>query len=310
MGVTGRAGALVQNLRPKRFASHIVVVLTLSVTVGIALALPAHASTPRPVITKTQATFTIPVSNGDSWRLRLWSSGTLEGVDIATAGTLTVPVPATADCAFQADISVAQPGSKTYYYYYPGTRATVPGCGPVSTIAGHIYACGATGVQTTTEIPGGTLAATGPQTLASQPNPLSATPVLAGSYTMMAGAPSGFVFVACGGSATVGSSGSTASESVVVPSGGSAAGVFYAVAVSTAAGGGSNPPPSAANPTPVGTIPSIQPAAATKASSSALAFTGMNTGPLLFVGIVLLALGTLAMRVSRRRRFPLDSERP
>ena len=143
MGVTGRAGALVQNLRPKRFASHIVVVLTLSVTVGIALAQPAEASTPRPVITKTQATFTIPVSNGDSWRLRLWSSGTLEGVDIATAGTLTVPVPATADCTFQADISVAPPGSNTYWYYYPGTRATVPGCGPVSTIAGHIYACDA-----------------------------------------------------------------------------------------------------------------------------------------------------------------------
>jgi hypothetical protein len=290
----------------------IAIALTLGITVGAAMtwAVPAQSSTPRaPVIGKTQATFTIPVVNGDSWRLQLWSSGTLDGKDIATSGTLIVPVPATASCQFQADVTVAGPNSQTYWYY-SSARATVPGCGPPSTIAGHIYLCAATGAPTTTEIPAGTLAVTGPQTISPQPNPLSPTTVPAGSYTMTAGAPSGYMLVPCGGSAVVGSSGSTASESVVVPPGGSAVGIFYAtaVAVPTAPSGVSTAPPAPSTTTST-KPPSAKPAALRQVSASSLAFTGMDMGGVVLVGILLLGLGTVATIVSRRLRRPLGSHR-
>ena len=101
-------------------------------------------------------------------------------------------------------------------------------CAPqtqTQTIAGHIYDCTG-GTATTTEVPGGTLGAGGPQSVATQGNPLTPTQVVAGTYTMSAGSPSGYQLVVCGSTATV-TSPSTATESVNVPSGGAGVGIFY-----------------------------------------------------------------------------------
>jgi hypothetical protein len=295
--------------------------LRLAVFVGVtgaavALSVPAFATNVRPSISATEATFAIPAGTTSSWTLKLWSHGAMKGSDTGTSGTLTVGVPATSDCMFQADVSVTPVGGQSSYY--SGTRATVPGCGPPQTIAGDIYQCSGTGTQTTTEIGSGTLAAGGPQAVPSQANPLAPTTVPSGSYSMTAGAPAGYVFVVCGGSASVASTGITASEPVVVPAGGAGFGTFYAVLaapVGSLSGGsgpsqspgspgsGNGPSTSPGTPGPVGTVAHhSQPGAATKAGSSVLAFTGLNTGPLLLVGLVVLALGALATTVSHARR--------
>jgi hypothetical protein len=262
-----------------------------------------------------------------TWVLRLWSHGTPEGSDIATSGILTVPVPTTADCTFQADVSVVRSGG--IRSYYSGTRATVPDCGPLPTLAGDIYLCTVSG-GTTTEVADGTLKAMGPETLASQPNPLAPTPVLSGTYIMTAGSPPGYVFVACGGSATIGSTGTTATESLVVykgdtgfspladnVTGGAGVGIFYVTPAAKPLGAGSftstgvssqasaqTSPATAAASSTGGAENGTVPVAATAVGSSALAFTGLNTGPLLLVGLLALALGTLCIAASRVRRRP------
>jgi hypothetical protein len=276
----------------------------------------AYAAPRQPKISATQATFVIPGGPTSTWTLKLWSHGRLEGSDTATSGTLTVAVPTTFDCMFQADVTVApEDGQSTYY---SGTRATVPGCGipPTQSIAGDIYVCSATGAQTTSEVAGGALASSGPQTLPTQANPLAPSAVLSGTYMMTASSPPNYVFVACNGSAAVGSTGVTATESVVVPAGGAGAGVFYVVLAAPVGSlsGGSGPAPTPGSgggpatspgaPGPVSTVTHHSLPAATKVGSSHLAFTGMNTGPLLLVGLVALALGALATVVSRVRRRP------
>jgi uncharacterized repeat protein (TIGR01451 family) len=99
---------------------------------------------------------------------------------------------------------------------------------PMSTqsIAGHIYLCNNSN-QTTTEESGGTLAASGPQTLGSSPNPLGNTDVGSGAYTMTATTPPGYVLVICGGTSTPAPAGNTANEAVAVPAGGAGVGIFY-----------------------------------------------------------------------------------
>jgi hypothetical protein len=287
----------------------------------------AFAKAPaQPKITATAATFNVPGGSTAVWTLRLWSHGTLEGKDTGTSGTLTVPVPVTADCFFQADVQATT--VKGLPFYFSGSRATVPGCGvgpPVGTIAGHIYLCAA-GSPTTTEATGGTLAVT-PDVVTSQPNPITPTAVTAGSYTMTAGSPDGLMFVLCGGSATISSDGQSASESVTVPSGGAGVGIFYATSPPVAAGGGSTGNGSTSNgPTGNGssvTEPAVTAVVAassssklpsgaasptaggmvTPASSSGLAFTGMDTAQPLFLGLALLFLGTVALLFSRARRL-------
>jgi hypothetical protein len=96
----------------------------------------------------------------------------------------------------------------------------------VQSIAGHIYLCDSAHA-TATEVPGGTLASTGPQTLGSSPNPLATTHVAPGVYTMTATPPPDFVLVACGGSSAPTSEGNTATEGVAVTAGGSGVGIFY-----------------------------------------------------------------------------------
>jgi uncharacterized repeat protein (TIGR01451 family) len=93
-------------------------------------------------------------------------------------------------------------------------------------IAGHIYLCDSAH-PTATEVPGGSLASTGPQTLGSSPNPLPVTKVAPGGYVMTATPPPGYVLVACGGSSAPTSGGTGATEGVVVPARGSGVGIFY-----------------------------------------------------------------------------------
>src|SRR5581483_4025502 len=90
------------------------------------------------------------------------------------------------------------------------------------TIAGHIYSCPGGNSPTATEVAGGTLGATGPQTVPTQANPIAVTGVMAGSYTMNATTPAGYHLVSCGRVPGV------TTESVTVPSGGAGVGVFYA----------------------------------------------------------------------------------
>jgi uncharacterized repeat protein (TIGR01451 family) len=105
--------------------------------------------------------------------------------------------------------------------------AVVPAVPVVQTIAGHIYLCDSAH-PTATEVPGGTLVSTGPQTLGTSPNPLVTTQVAPGGYIMTATPPPDFVLVTCGGSSTPAPGGTTATEGVTVPAGGNGVGIFYA----------------------------------------------------------------------------------
>jgi hypothetical protein len=217
---------------------------------------------------------------------------------------------------FQADVSVTPPGGQSYFY--SGARDTLASCGPPATIAGDIDLCtaaGSAGSPTSTEVGGGTLTASGPQALASQSNPVAPLPVVTGNYTMEADSPTGYVFVSCGGSATIASNGVTASESVVVPAGGAGHGIFYVVAAAPAGTlNGGSPPATVSTdgpatkpgtPDPGGTLaqqtlPSSS--SPTQVGSSHLAFTGANTLPLLISGLMALSFGALATTMARARR--------
>lgn len=96
----------------------------------------------------------------------------------------------------------------------------------VQSIAAHIYLCTNT-IPSATEVPGGTLATTGPQTLGASPNPLPSTEVAPGGYVVTATPPPGYVLVTCGGTSSPVSGGTTATEAVAVPAGGSGVGIFY-----------------------------------------------------------------------------------
>lgn len=85
----------------------------------------------KPVITATQVTFTIPSSPTGVWQLGLTTYpppvthlGKVQG----TSGTLTLPVPRTATCSFQADVKVEVTGTSTFVMY-SSAKAVVPGCG-------------------------------------------------------------------------------------------------------------------------------------------------------------------------------------
>jgi hypothetical protein len=315
------------------FAGRRLAVLVIAAAAALAFSAPAFAAPRQPILSPTQATFAIPSGSTSTWTLRLWTHGALQGSETGTSGTLTVPVPATSDCTFQADVSVVPLGGTSSYY--SGRRATVPGCGPLPTIAGDIYLCPPTGA-TVTEVTGGTLAATGPQNLVPQPNPMGPTPVLSGNYNMTAGPPPGYILVQCGGSAIVTPDGSSATELVPVfigdtggpemaptVSGGGGVGIFYVTTVTAPAGAGAGASDSAAagltkaqtSPGPALAAGGVShsnvtaPLAATPVGGSSLAFTGMNTEPLLLIGFLSLTLGTLLTAASRVRRRLTSSRR-
>jgi hypothetical protein len=306
--------------RLRRPALHRVVALGAVLGLSFAVAGPALAATSYvgPPISSTQSTFKVPVASTSTWTLRLWSHGTIVGSAAGKSGMLVVAVPHTSDCAFQADVTVSPVGGRSYFY--SGNRAAMANCGkiPTQTITGHIYLCSTAGSPTTTEVAGGTLAATGPQTLAIQANPMAPTSVASGSYTMTAGAPTGFVLVSCGGNDSIGSTGQTASESATVPAGGAGVGVFYVTAPPSGAGGGSTGPTgptgpsgvtSSSNSVKVPLAPAHAATAAdhrrsvptTPASASQLAFTGMNIGSPLLAALLFIVVGSLLIVDSRKR---------
>ena len=108
------------------------------------------------------------------------------------------------------------------------------------TIAGHIYLC-SSGSPTTTEVAGGTLGATGPQTVATQANPLNPMSVLAGSYTMTETNPAGYILAAACGT-------TSPTQSVTVPPGGAGVGIFYVTPTTCQVGPGVHQTSSAFKP--------------------------------------------------------------
>ena len=93
----------------------------------------ASASTHvKPVITATQATFSIPASPAGVWQMALNTHFTppsqVLGVTRGTSGTLSLPVPQTPTCQFQVDVTV-RPTGTSHFRFYSGIIATVPGCG-------------------------------------------------------------------------------------------------------------------------------------------------------------------------------------
>ena len=95
-------------------------------------------------------------------------------------------------------------------------------------LVGHIYLCDGNN-QTTTEVSGGTIGATGPSTVAAKANPIDDTTVKAGNYTVNATSPSDYHFVACGqGGVTIGTP-TTANQSTNVPTNGTGTAIFYVV---------------------------------------------------------------------------------
>ncbi len=148
------------------------------------------------------------------------SSTTLtQTLPASASGTVTLSVTGT-----WSDGSV-QAGSDSY------VLSSIFSCGGAlpqkQTIGGQIHLC-LNGNPTTTNVPGGTIGATGPETIKSVPDPMPATDVPAGSYTMTATDPPGHTLVACHGSGVASPSGLSASEAVAVPAGGNGEGIFYA----------------------------------------------------------------------------------
>jgi len=313
-GSRRKPSTTVHRVRRRRRALAVPLLSVLIGATGFVLSLPtttSAASFGHPTITAADATYKIPAGTGAMWTLNLWSHGTVEGTATGMSGMLTVVVPTTSDCAFQADVrAITTAGAP---FYFAGIRATVPGCGSkalVQSISGHIYQCTA-GSPTTTEVPGGTLAATGPTAVVTQPNPVTPIAVPAGSYTVSAGSPDGFTFVLCGAAPTIGSAGRTASETVAIASGGAGVALFYVTGPPVAAGGATNGSSPGA---PVGAVAVVSSATATAGpatkaavtpvAGSQLAFTGMDPAPPVLLGLLLIALGSLLVIFSRARRVP------
>ena len=105
--------------------------------------------------------------------------------------------------------------------------SVTPALATTQTLAGDIYLCGANNQTTTTEVVGGTLAATGPQAVPSGPNPLAPTSVPAGSYQVTATAPTGYTLTGCGPALAN-------PATVLVPGGGAGQAIFYVTQTSSA----------------------------------------------------------------------------
>ena len=171
------------------------------------------------------------------------------------------------------------------------------------TIAGHIYLCAA-GTQTTTEVSGGTVSASGPTSVPATANPLAPTSVSAGGYTMTATNPVGYTLVTCGGSSSPNPSGSSATESVTVPSGGAGVGIFYVASVTTSSATTPTPATSAATPT---TPAAPTPPTSSPAPTPTIAVTGAPLFGEWLIGAAALLLGSALVVIARRRRSPEDA---
>jgi hypothetical protein len=101
--------------------------LLLSVK-AFASSMPGPTFTTAPAVAVTEARFAIPDGGSATWTLRVWSHGQLIGSSRGTSGVLTVPVPATQACNFQADIRTTRPGGR--FRYVTGKRILGACCPP------------------------------------------------------------------------------------------------------------------------------------------------------------------------------------
>jgi|SRR5579872_6913960 len=101
--------------------------LVLSVK-AFASSIPGPTFTTAPAVAVTDARFAIPEGSTGTWTLRVWSHGQLIGSTRGTSGVLTVPVPATQSCNFQADIRTTRPGGS--FRYVTGKRILATCCPP------------------------------------------------------------------------------------------------------------------------------------------------------------------------------------
>ena len=85
-----------------------------------------------------------------------------------------------------ASVTTDTPGTANFYVAHD-----------TGALGAHIYACNG-GSQTTNEVAGGTLAASGPTTVPVQANPLGPVTVSTGDYTVNATAPATYHFITCG----------------------------------------------------------------------------------------------------------------
>jgi hypothetical protein len=107
------------------------VAASLVSSVGVASA----GTHPKPVLTASQASFTIPSSPVGVWRLTLTvypAPFQHLGQTFGQSGTLTLPVPQTPNCQIQADVTV-QVGGTGPFVFYSAARHVVPGCGQSGT---------------------------------------------------------------------------------------------------------------------------------------------------------------------------------
>jgi hypothetical protein len=118
----------------RRLALSLATVLVVGSVAGSVLSSAGAASAGpvvKPVITATQATFAIPASPTGVWRLVLTTFPPPDhflGETTGTSGTLTLPVPQTPTCDFQADAQI-QAGGVGPFVHYSSVTAVVPGCG-------------------------------------------------------------------------------------------------------------------------------------------------------------------------------------
>ena len=157
------------------------------------------------------------------------SAALTQKLPASTSGLLTLTTSSTwADGVHVVDAGTAQ----LYGLHCGGTSlpaalvAPAPSQPIAQSLAAHIYLCD-NATPSATEVPGGTVASTGPQTLGASPNPLPSTAVAPGGYVVTATPPPGYVLVACGGTSSPVAAGTSATEAVSVPAGGSGLGIFY-----------------------------------------------------------------------------------
>ena len=219
------------------------------------------------------------------------------------AGTYTMNATAPAGYQLVACGQAGSPSSKSVVvppggagvgsFYVTPIPVVVP---PTQTLEAHIYDCIA-GQRGTVEHTGGQVGATGPVNQAVGPNPLSPTPVAAGTYDVVAVAPTGFHLVTCPAAGPA-----TSHQTITVPEGGAASAAFFVApnAAGTATGGtttgaGQGPAvrPVVTPPAPVVTVrpPTRGVTTAPAAPITALAFTGSDSSAIVRLGVLLLASG-------------------
>jgi hypothetical protein len=118
----------------RRLALSLAAVLVAGSVLGSA-GIASAGTNVQPVITATQVTFAIPSSPTGVWRLVLTNlppPAHFLGETFGQSGTLTLPVPQTDNCSFQADVRV-QIGGVGSFIRYSSAKAVVPGCGQSGT---------------------------------------------------------------------------------------------------------------------------------------------------------------------------------